>query len=494
MKLFLFFFFFIPSSFFSQNIKDITSTIVERDGKFGLVEDGSGKTVLTIDYDTIINLTLFKGFYSYKKNGKYGYARLIRNVELKENYRLYDSSYWEISENEYDEVLLDSQWADVVILKKGNVNYFQIHDMYFIHDLDQNPHHIIEKRAFIEGVYNSKIEYDSIYIDQNIIFLQSNNKWGLCLQEFKKELPCQWDSVTPLKRNEKYISFLYVWKNSKMALLKTNWNINDPGVAESRNYILTTPYEFNSTNELIINNSSYFDNKVFVNQINKSIRFFDMETLKETIIQSEKGPLLRIDTTKEYNIYFIGKRESEKSIKNQNFILTSVNSKNWNHLTYDYKLKSLKSNIITGPFSSQLYFNKYDVNGSTISSYSETDFMYKTLNIKNDYDIVLGYNLSSTDSNNVSVTLYSSFDKTIIKQYSKKNKFIDVEDGVIYSIDVTDINQHLKNGRSIQFGRYSDESPWEYRKLRLKTKVIGYIKYDPIESKYRVVRFKWMAG
>ena len=63
--------FFINGAYlcFSQGkgISHLYSTIVSQNEKFGLVEDGTGKVVLLIEYDTVISHTLFKGVYSFSK-------------------------------------------------------------------------------------------------------------------------------------------------------------------------------------------------------------------------------------------------------------------------------------------------------------------------------------------------------------------------------------------------------------------------------------------
>lgn len=470
------------SPLFSQQIKHHSFTVVKNEGKYGIVEDKTGDLIVSFQYDTIVNLFPFGGVYILNKGNKYGTAKYIRQIESDfETLTRNDTSYWEFSEINYDTIIFNDEYRKSIVLKKDNVYTFQVFNIFYIPQLDNGIHYYNTKdKAFIEEVYESSNSYDTIFAESNLIIYKKSHKYGIHLTDFGKELPIQWDSISKLTMQEegKYIGKVLVWKNGKAAILKTNWDINKPEIAESRNFILTSPYYFSNESDFFLSST-----KLFVNLHNQPLRIIDLNTFDEiTLLSNDNSCILR-DTSKYYVIYF------DFVLNNHEQIITQVKSRE----LYEnqkrnsvYKLLPLKENITTCfLFWEQVYYNNID--GSAKINYSDINCRYEIIHtIKGNGDIVLSYNLDYADSNTVPVTFYSAIDKEIIKQYTRKNRFFVVEDGIIYAMKVSDLEEHIRKGGYQLFGHYRDS----YFK---KIKICGYIIFDYNINKYRIVRYNWMT-
>ncbi len=455
--------FFINGAYlcFSQGkgISHLYSTIVSQNEKFGLVEDGTGKVVLLIEYDTVISHTLFKGVYSFSKNNKYGYAKLLYNWD--------EQSYsWEISNCIYDTIYYLNLADDFIVLKENSSYSYQHLDIQTI--LQDNM--LYEKdKAIIRDVYLSSNNYDTLYPSESNLILKRKDKYGIHIG-FNHELECQWDSIT--QYNKHYL----VWKGEKFAHLTAYWNYDGEEIAKAHNYILTTPYIFRKFNEL-----KYSDNYMFCVQHDVPLRIFENFGTKEVVIHFNNGEVLKVDTAFNYNISVNSKYQyyviSAKFNEESTVIKEIKTTFNKNTVKYEVIFDRFHPKV------NQLFFvNK---NGEIVRSMDSSMNIY----YYNNDNYILAYDYSSLNPNFVPMMVIDIESGKIIKKYSKKNTIYDIE----YYSQYSTIFATKYNGSNLKNETTPSGTVYTYNDGRLKKKTIGYLKYDYIKKKHVIVRFKWMV-
>ncbi len=488
----IFFSLFVQLQLFSQQHKHHTFTIVQHENKFGLVSDESGKSILPIEFDTIINLLPSGGLYLLEKQNKYGIAKYVRSIKGNmQKMEIRDSNHWETTTCVYDTIMLYNEiYKKTLILEKEGKYEYNSLEMFYITQMDAPSTYTRSDRAFIQNVYYSQNAYDTIIPDLNILYLKVKNLWGIHLVLSDKEIECQWDSITQIDRiPNKLITYILVWKNGKAAILNTSWDINHPEVAKSRNYILTTPYNF--TNETKFD---LFADQVNVNVQKGQISIFNMHTLNETKLHSKEGLFIRKDSSLYYQMFTGYSPDFQDT-------LISLKGRPDCYYTPSYLrdegVKKYKRdlNIEKNTVQYEVYLNTtknyitiyyFDKTGNLIESFDSSQFIYSEIM---GGLLVVAYDCSLKDNNIVPVHIHSVMDNMIIKSYNKKNRIYEVtnEDkySVIYS---TKFNSSLVNIETTSSG-----SEYTLHDGRMKKKKIGYIIYDKEQKTYRVVRFKWMA-
>jgi hypothetical protein len=444
---------------FSQVIKQQHSTIVELNEKYGLVEDGTGKVVLSNEYDTVISFTPFKGVYSFRKNNKFGYAYLLFNWN-KETYS------WVVSECIYDTIYYhDLAVADFLIYKeKNHLKYqnFEVRPIY------QNNGFTYPDKAIIKSDYTSSNSYDTLYPSESNLILKYNDKYGIHIG-FNHELECQWDSIT--QYNKHYL----VWKGENFAHLTAYWNYDSEEIAKAHNYILTTPYIFRKFNEI-----KYSDNFMFCVQHDEPLRIFENFGTKEVVIHFNNGEVLKVDTAFNYNV--------SVNSKNQYFVI-SAKFKEESTVIEEIKTKfnknTVKYEVIFDRFHpkvNQLFIvNK---NGEIVRSMDSSMNIY----YYNNDNFILEYDYSSLNPNFVPMMVIDIESGKIIKKYSKKNTIYDIE----YYSQYSTIFATKYKGNSMSTETNPQRDVTSQIDGRLKKQTIGYLKYDYIKKMHKIVRFKWM--
>lgn len=462
----------------NMEIDQIFSTVVSHEGKYGLVENKSGNTVLPIEYDTIISCTTFQCVYIFSKADQYGFALLIFDVEEW----MY---HWEIFEPIYDTVYYktaaDPYVIHYLVRKKDNQYDFLRLD----HGVIWNPYRSVrnyETSYTIEQYYTSQNTYDTLFITagktefaspgqvkwvgQRLIYGR-DNKFGLHYfnKETDCELPCLWDSVTydPIKHKD------YVWKDGKFAILFIHW-AGDLGwrLGEANNFVLSTPYAFTNKDEFDIDYHLDLGSQssvVFVIQHGKPFKIYIDYGSKETIFHYADGSPLLVDTNFTYNI-----------IRNDSNLLIDVVLKQRHPFQ-----ESNEINDNTFLCRNKLYFATED--GKI--EYSLTDLM-------TDYEII------DTDDNGC-----PSYSGLIIGRLKKTRNDLGWEDTIyrevfrIYDIKSDSV---LWEVQGFNKSYYLDNETCRIYSIRYRyidywtkdIKKIGYIAYN--KKGLKVCRYKWIAN
>ncbi|MBK7129638.1 MAG: AhpC/TSA family protein [Crocinitomicaceae bacterium] len=489
MLLFCFLTFFIKLNCVSQDhdylkrnmeIDQIFSTIVSHEGKYGLVENKSGNTVLPIDYDTVVNHTESQTVYSFKKDDKYGYALLIFDEQMWEY-------HWEITELIYDTVYFKNfyEWDAYsnYLVKKRNGRY---EFLSFDFEVIWNPYraHRTDKSWCIINYYASKNSYDTLYFSATVdrrdydtiyrLVYRNNNKIGLQYLHYETncELPCLWDSVTydPIKHKD------YVWKDGKFAILFIHWT-GELGwrLGEANNFVLSTPYAFTNKDEFYIKDLDLGSPVVVVIQHGKPFKIYIDYGSKEINFHYADGSDLIVDTS-----YFIpeifraphppGPSHRDGSLYyNDGFRLQVNGARPW---TCEYNSSG------DGTIRGAMFIT--DSAGQIIYSFSDTAYGY-FLNERSPTD-----NLVFGKTWNRDGLVYHE----IQENYQETFKIFDIKTGeVLWEISEPQTQYYL------------DDYYYPYNMIRAeyldkkgidKEKIVGYIVYN--KKGLKVCKYKWISN
>ncbi|MBK7129640.1 MAG: hypothetical protein IPM74_05950 [Crocinitomicaceae bacterium] len=480
-RILLFFFltFFIKLNSVSQD--QIFSTIVSHEGKYGLVENKSGNTVLPIEYDSVISYTSAHIIFSFYKNHKHGYALLFFDKDEWEY-------HWEISELDYDTIY--SPLHGYLIRKKDNRYDF----LCMWDEVLWSPYRDPEvswrnnKYRILTTKFTSAHSYDTIflsmgktrfmkdevssYIPAKIVF-RENNQVGFHLikDDVSIETPCQWDSLV-------YVNTFcdYAWKDGKFAILFTDWgDYGEPQrIAESSNYILTTPYIFTNKDEFYIEYLDLGSPVVVVIQHGKPFKIYIDYGSKEINFHYADGSDLIVDTS-----YFIpeifrapfppsASHRDGSLYYNDGFRLQVNGARPW---TYEYD----KSRGVT---RGAMFIT--DSAGQIIYSFSDTAYGYFLNGGPPSDNLVFGktWNRDGLGADQIQ------------ENYQETFKIFDIKTGeVLWEISEPQTRYYL------------DDFYYPYNMIRAeyldkkgidKEKIVGYIVYN--KKGLKVCKYKWISN
>ena len=175
---------------------------VQKNGKYGLI-DLDGKTVLNVEYDSILALKSVEENLKISKNGKYGIV------------------------NNQGQIIVPIEYSDVQVLKEGYSNEYKI--------IDENG-----KQGIIStsGTIIVNPQYDEIkYINSNEIYsAKIDNKWNL-INKKGEILNNSYDDYTYLKGD-----YVIVQKDGKYGIITTNGNVKIEPTYEELKYAFSVYY------------------------------------------------------------------------------------------------------------------------------------------------------------------------------------------------------------------------------------------------------------
>ena len=175
---------------------------VQKNGKYGLI-DLDGKTVLNVEYDSILALKSVEENLKISKNGKYGIV------------------------NNQGQIIVPIEYSDVQVLKEGYSNEYKI--------IDENG-----KQGIIStsGTIIVNPQYDEIkYINSNEIYsAKIDNKWNL-INKKGEVLNNNYDDYTYLKGD-----YVIAQKDGKYGIITTNGDVKIEPTYEELKYAFSVYY------------------------------------------------------------------------------------------------------------------------------------------------------------------------------------------------------------------------------------------------------------
>ena len=175
---------------------------VQKNGKYGLI-DLDGKTVLNVEYDSILALKSVEENLKISKNGKYGIV------------------------NNQGQIIVPTEYSDVQVLKEGYSNEYKI--------IDENG-----KQGIIStsGTIIVNPQYDEIkYINSNEIYsAKIDNKWNL-INKKGEVLNNNYDDYTYLKGD-----YVIAQKDGKYGIITTNGDVKIEPTYEELKYAFSVYY------------------------------------------------------------------------------------------------------------------------------------------------------------------------------------------------------------------------------------------------------------
>ena len=175
---------------------------VQKNGKYGLI-DLDGKSVLNVEYDSILALKSVEENLKISKNGKYGIV------------------------NNQGQIIVPTEYSDVQVLKEGYSNEYKI--------IDENG-----KQGIIStsGTIIVNPQYDEIkYINSNEIYsAKIDNKWNL-INKKGEVLNNNYDDYTYLKGD-----YVIAQKDGKYGIITTNGDVKIEPTYEELKYAFSVYY------------------------------------------------------------------------------------------------------------------------------------------------------------------------------------------------------------------------------------------------------------
>lgn len=457
-----------------RNQKYLATSIIKKNGLFGLIDNG--KIIVEPNYDSIYNYSLADnydkgwqgfGFYILVKDSNEGYA-------IRPEYNKIDD--WIIVKPTFDSIrYMYRNTRPVPSAFSGIRNYLLIKDSKYgyirFHYYKTGGSIAFSSMATIKGFtdyYISKPEYDTVYLDKDDrVIMSQNDKYGMHMYDSIIISPI-YDAIEDI-----YEEYILVTKNDLQGVLKET------------KLIIPIAYKKGEIN-FFFEDGNY--ERFLITQKGKPIKIFNPFDSTFLTLHSNGKPLIQIDS--------VCNKENQYS---QEFYFDNREFCIYSHITSFYdscdtyqtiwyypNLKSnkngSKSHILNQfPFHIIIYSKKTGI----AVEYNKPNCNY-TYNDK----VITEFEIDTKSEKNINVTFYSIFDKKVIYKYTDtsycyKDGLVSMDGGEYYKIKINRLNS-VKDGKE-RYLRLINENkdPSDYCSYG-KERCKGYIDVKTLEYRRRI--------